>query len=278
MFRLVPGHLLYPVAAGDWRCVSPQLDFLRISGPEDALQAVHASLVASGQEAALLDGDAATLLGMLVERGAVRRVEAEAPADGSEHAEDVEDLPQPAPGKIGILGSGPVSAALVRILGDRCIVIRGPLDEGAASIVSALVVCSPQMRDSEWTALDRLCQNTGTAWHRAFVEGGSLIVGPFSAGGLTVSYHDYRARRRAAAARVEELDRLWNQLDSDENGWNVCPDDGLSAVAAGLIAHDLLCHARGVDVPGGRSETEIDLGAGTITRHSVLPLPAGIAL
>jgi len=276
MFRLVPGHLLYRVAPGDWRCVSPQLDFLRISGPEDALQAVHASLVGSRQEAMPLDGDAATLLGMLVERGAVRRAEAEAPADGSDHEDEVKDLPQAA-GKIGILGSGPVAEALVRMLGDGCIVIPGPFDEGAASTLSALVVCSPQMRDREWIAVDELCQGTGTAWHRAFVEGGSLVVGPFSAGGVTVSYHDYRARRRAAAAAVEELDRLWNHLDSEETGWNVCPDDGLSAVAAGIIAHDLLCHAKGLDVPGGRCETEIDLGAGTITRHAVLPLPAGIA-
>jgi hypothetical protein len=277
MFQLVPGHLLYPVAPGDWRCVSPELAFLRISGPEDALQAVRASLAASGQGAAPLDGDAATLLGMLVEHGAVRRAEAEAPADGSEHEYEVGGLPQTAGKKIGILGSGPVAEALLRVLGDRCTVIPGPLDEGAASTVSALVVCSPQMRDSEWTAVDVLCQRTGTAWHRAFVEGGSLIVGPFSAGGATVSYHDYRARRRAAAATVEELDRLWNHLDSDENGWNVGPDDGLSAVAAGLIVHDLLCHATGLEVPGGRSETEIDLRTGTIARHSVLPVPAGIA-
>ncbi|MEW1820385.1 hypothetical protein AB0323_06255 [Arthrobacter sp. NPDC080031] len=277
MFRLVPGHLLYPVAPGDWRCVSPQLDFLRISGPEDALQAVHASLVGSRQDAMPLDGDAATLLGMLVERGAVYRAEAEAPADGSEHEDEVKDLPQTA-GKIGILGSGPVAEALVRMLGDGCIVIPGPLDEGAASIVSALVVCSLQTKDAEWTAIDELCQRTGTSWHRAFAEGGSLIVGPFSAGGRTVSYHDYRARRRAAAATVEELDRLWNYLDSNETGWNVWPDDGLSAVAAGLIAHDLICHAKGLDIPGGRCETEIDLGAGTITRHTVLPLPSGISL
>jgi hypothetical protein len=277
MFRLVPGYLLYRVAPGDWRCVSPQLDFLRISGPEDALQTVSASLLASGPEAGPLDGDAATLLGMLAERGAVRRAE-EAPVVGSRHERVVADLPEPVTGKIGIVGSGPVADALLRILGDRCIVVPGPPDGGAASSVSALVVCSSQMRDSEWIVMDRLCQGTGTAWHRAFVEGGSLIVGPFSAGGETVSYRDYRARRRAAAATVEELDSLWNHLDSDDNGiWNVRPDDGLSAVAAGLIAHDLHCHAKGLSVPGGRSEIEIDLGTGTITRHAVQPLPAGIA-
>lgn len=275
MFRLVPGYLLYRVAPGDWRCVSPQLDFLRISGPEDALQAVRASLLAP--QAGPLDGDAAALLGMLVERGAVR-AEGEPPVVGSQHECVVGDLPEPDAGKIGIVGSGPVADALVRILGDRCVVLPSPPDGGAASSASALVVCSPQMRDSEWTALDRLCQSTGTAWHRAFVEGDSLIVGPFSAGGETVSYRDYRARRRAAAATVEELDSLWNHLDSDDNGtWNIRPDDGLSAVAAGLIAHDLHCHAKGLTVPGGRSETEIDLGTGTITRHVVQPLPAGIA-
>lgn len=93
MFQLVPGHLLYRVTPGDWRCVSPQLDFLRISGPEDALQTVHTSLLGSTPEAAPLDGDAALLLGMLADRGAVRRTGENSPEEALKGGHVMETQP-----------------------------------------------------------------------------------------------------------------------------------------------------------------------------------------
>ena len=287
MLRLAPHHLLYRVAADEWRHVTPAREFHRVSGPDALIAEVVARLAGEGvpasDDARSADDPAAPLVRLLEERGAL--VPGIPDAAGT--------LPGTAP--VAIHGDGPVADALRALLGGRAIAVGGDgagngadasalAESCALADACALVSVAPEQPDAAWSRLGRELAPTGLPWHRVHQEGELLVVGPLQAasGPGSVTYADYRGRRRAAHRVVEELDRLWAQADArvaagvaPAHAWHGV-GTGAAAIAAGIALDELAAHLRGAD-PGIRHEHTIDLASGRVERHPVLPLPVDLA-
>ncbi|WP_317230998.1 hypothetical protein, partial [Clavibacter sp. MX14-G9D] len=115
MLRLAPHHLLYRVAADDWRHVTPDREFHRVSGPDDLIAAVVARLDGDGvtdtADPRSAPDPAEPLVRLLRERGAVVPAVVEA----------ARPLPGTAP--VAVHGDGPVADALHALLGGRAVAV-----------------------------------------------------------------------------------------------------------------------------------------------------------
>ncbi|OUE26865.1 hypothetical protein BFL36_03055 [Clavibacter michiganensis] len=283
MLRLAPHHLLYRVAADEWRHVTPAREFHRVSGPDALIAEVVARLAGEGVpasgDAGSADDPAAPLVRLLEERGAL--VPGVPDAAG----------PLPGTGPVAIHGAGPVADALRALLGGRAIAVGGDIRSGsdlaescALADACALVSVAPEQPDAAWSRLGRELARTGLPWHRVHQEGELLVVGPLQAasGPGSVTYADYRGRRRAAHRVVEELERLWAEADArlaagvaPAHAWHGV-GTGTAAIAAGIALDELAAHLGGAD-PGIRHELTIELASGRVERHPVLPLPVDLA-
>ncbi|GIH94685.1 TOMM precursor leader peptide-binding protein [Planobispora siamensis] len=175
-----------------------------------------------------------------------------------------------------LLGDGPLLAPLARCLRQEGLAVRHAAagqDPGPGTAV--LVACAEHLPDTAWRGLDARCRDRGIAWHRGHSEGRRWYVGPFTPPADGAGYEDLRLRRLAACPWPDELAAYWAFLDA--GGRPATPADPAGAeVAAALIAADLRAWADGARPPGTRRQTGIDLAAGEIRHHPVLPVPGGL--
>ncbi|QOD42530.1 hypothetical protein [Clavibacter zhangzhiyongii] len=279
MLRLAPHHLLYRVAADEWRHVTPAREFHRVSGPDALVADVARRLAGDGiadpdaPAPASSDDPGTPLVRLLRDRGAA--------------IEGVPDPSRPLPGNapVSVEGDGPVARALLALLGDRATPLAS--DAAVPAAACALVSIAPEQPDAAWSARGRELARTGLPWHRVHQEGELLVVGPLQAPGGpgAVAYADYRGRRRAAHRVVEELDRLWREADARAAAGITAPwawhgvGVGAAAIAAGIVVDELEAHLdpSGGGSPGVRHEHTIALATGLVERHPVLPLPVDLA-
>jgi len=255
MLHLAPGYRLYRFDESQWRYTTPDLAFHSICGPEIVLDTVSRAIL-DGLEHDFADGsDASLLLRQLMDRGVV--------AGAAEPRTATPSTP------ILVVGTGPVAEAIEALAPDRVTIVASVPSAGIAA-QDHLVVCDSVQRDTAWRAIDAERAQCGATWHRAFMEGDTLVVGPFSSPG-GVSYEDYRSRRRAAHPLVQELDRLWAHLDSTSAGAVWAPRS-VCAMAAALILQDLDAYDIGARTPGSALEHTIDPD-GAHRTHPVLALP-----
>ncbi len=139
-----------------------------------------------------------------------------------------------------------------------------------------VVAVARWLPDTDWRRLDAWSAESGVPWHRTHAEGRRWYVGPFTVPGRSPSYEDLRLRRLAASAWPEDLLALWAWLDG---GGQPAAGDGPmlgAALAAGLVAADVLAHLRRTQIPGADAQVGIDAATGAVRRHSVLAVPGNL--
>ncbi|GIH99887.1 TOMM precursor leader peptide-binding protein [Planobispora takensis] len=257
--RWAAGTTFVPTGDG-WLVHGPDEDFMILSVPPEDRAAV-----------------ADLFTGRLGVRAALERL----PEAAGLVAELTTALPEPTapvtePAEVLLVGGGPLLAPLARCLRQAGLAVRHAAagqDPGPGTAV--LVACAEHLPDAAWRELDARCRDRGIAWHRGHGEGRRWYVGPFTPPTGGAGYEDLRLRRLAACPWPNELAAYWAFLDA--GGRPAAPADPAGAdVAAALIAADLRAWAEGARPPGTRRQTGIDLAAGEIRHHPVLPVPDGL--
>ena len=257
MPALAPGHHLYPVADGSWRHSSPDGRFVRITGDADVLTAFQRAV--HGLAAPALDPEQQAALAALERMFAERDLLAPRAVTTPQRS-----------AVVLVQGDNPIAAAVAALLDGHAQVNRDPVDEGTVRNADLLIDCAGWLPDSRWQRRDA----TGVSWHRVHVEGTVWYAGPLTVPGRTASFADLRGRRLAASGVPDELTHQWAYLDDAAAAPPVpWPDAAGCAVVAGLLVRDVL-HLLATGVPAlPNVEVGIDLAAGTLTHHPVLPLP-----
>lgn len=262
--RLAAGAGIVPTDTG-FLVVTPAEDFLTVSVEPDRRDLVTALL--SGEvtaaEAVASDPDAGALLDAL----ASNRVLADDGVVTSDRTRSG-DAP-PAAGPVVVDGEG--------VLAEQVAALLGPEIRPTAEITDAAVVvaCADWLPDARWRELDAACAAARVAWHRGYAEGNRWYAGPFTEPGRGPSYADLRLRRMAASPWPDQLAAFWTWLDGGGRPAGP-PTSAGAAVAAGLIAADVRAYLAGVAPPGRGVQYGVDLAAGVVHRHPVLPVPAAL--
>lgn len=153
-------------------------------------------------------------------------------------------------------------------------VARGEPTAAALRRADVLVTGAGWLPDEPWLAIDALCTETGTPWHRYHLDGRYLVVGPIFLPGHTASYRDTRGRLLAAVHDADGLAAHWHALGDAERrppaSWLT---RGAGAVAAGLVAADIDAVLSRGPVPSAGFQLVYDPVTAALTRHPVLPLP-----
>ncbi|WUH98310.1 hypothetical protein OHR68_33155 [Spirillospora sp. NBC_00431] len=187
--------------------------------------------------------------------------------------------PAPRPGIVGVAGDGPLAGTLDDLLTQTGVTVRRGTEKELADQapeLAVLVACAPWLPDRRWTELDTQCLEAGLPWHRGHAEGRRWYTGPFRTGPGDAGYADTRIRRLAASPWPAELAAYWRWLDE---GGRPEPDPAGAfgaAVAAALIALDVRGWLCGDDPPGRGAQVGVDPATGQVSRHPVLPVPAGL--
>ncbi|TDB73106.1 hypothetical protein [Micromonospora sp. KC721] len=247
---LAPGAAVVPTADG-FLLVTPTEDFITIDVETDRRELVASLLSGKLTPGAALarDADAAGLLDVLADEGLL--------------AEEADT----AAGPVVLLGDGVLVEHLCHLLD-----VKRTDDIGGAAVV---VACADWLPDARWRRLDADCVAAGIAWHRGYAEGGRWYAGPLSVPGVGPSYADLRLRRLAASPFPDQLLAYWAWLDSGGRP-AASPDPAGAAVVAGLIATDVRAYLTGRPVPGDRTQYGVDVTAGVLRRHPVLPVPPDV--
>lgn len=238
---IAPGHQVFRGLDGGWRYATPDEEFVRVDGPDEVLAMLADPPHDPGPRFA-------QLVGALTDRGVL--------------VADVADVAAAPPvARVRVEGNGPIA--------DRVRELIGAAVDAEPEVVVSVAGWVP---DEEWRARDIELREQGVAWHRVHAEGTGLVLGPFSVPGATASYRDTRGRRLAAAPVPDELLGLWAHLAGPTAAPPPPVPAPTAAVAAGLVAADVLAHVRGAPIPSAGYQLVLaeDL---TITRHPVLPLP-----
>ncbi|WP_067823327.1 hypothetical protein [Nocardia inohanensis] len=258
MLRLTDGYHLFTDPDGRWLYARADGGFVRIDGPAEVIATLSTLIATGAVEMNSLPAQHRQLAEELLRRGVLDRA---ADEPGGESA------------TVLVEGTNPVSQLLRELLDQPGvdIVTADPLtaDHVAADII---VSCADRLTDDRWQQLDRWCGAREIAWHRTYVEGTALVIGPFTAPGRTASYRDTRGRLLAAAQSPDELLALWAHLDRVADARTRIPA-AAAAVAAGLLAADVLAYLSDRTVPSHGHQLVYRPGDAVLTRHPVLPLP-----
>jgi hypothetical protein len=264
--RYREGTAVVPTSAG-WLVHLPDEQFLRIEA-EEASRSVVDDLLGgltnpAAATAAAPGAGTADLLDVLLAEGALAG-------------------PEPtAPGWVVIVGGGLTSELVDGLLSRSGVRVElaadlDGLDQAGPptkATPDAVVAVARWLPDRRWRALDGWAAKVGVPWHRAHGEGRSWYVGPFTVPGESPSYEDLRLRRLAACPWPADLLELWAWLDGGGTAAG-CEQPGPGeAVAAALLAADVLAHLRGEPVPGSHVQVGVDAVTGIVRRHPVLPVP-----
>ncbi|GAA2896699.1 hypothetical protein GCM10010517_61690 [Streptosporangium fragile] len=263
--RWAAGTTFVPTGDG-WLVHGPDEDFMVVQVPPEDRAVVTG----------LISGD----LGV---RAALERVPAAAdlvselaatPEDTAGTVTGAAVLPHTA--EVLLVGDGPLLDPLSRCLRQAGLAVRhGRSGDDVGSQAAALVACAEHLPDAAWRELDARCRDLRIAWHRGHSEGRRWYVGPFTPPTGGTGYEDLRLRRLAACPWPDELTAYWAFLDA--GGRPAAPADPAGAeVAAALITTDLRAWFDGAPPPGDGHQVGIDLAAGEIRRHPVLPVPHGL--
>ncbi|WP_158581545.1 hypothetical protein [Actinomadura spongiicola] len=187
--------------------------------------------------------------------------------------------PAPRHGIVGVSGGGPLAETLCSLLTRTGVTVRRGTERDLADEapeLAVLVACAAWLPDRRWTELDARCLEAGLPWHRGHAEGRRWYTGPFRTGPGDVGYADTRVRRLAASPWPAELAAYWRWLD-DGGSPQPDPADALgAAMAAALIAVDVRSWLCGEAPPGRGAQLGVDPATGQVSRHPVLPVPAGL--
>lgn len=242
-----PGYHVFRGSDGTWRYATPDEQFVRITGPDHLLSQVSSP-----------DGPADPgLAAALTERGVLT----DAPPAREVGKES----------RVHLEGDGPVAEQLVPLLGAAVTLTRGPGDEDVVLGSDLLISCAGRLPDTRWRQVDAWLTERRRPWHRVHVEGNSLVLGPFSVPGATASYEDTRGRRLAASPTPGELADLWHHLDGSDLPTPIPAP--AAAIAAGLLAADILAHLAGGTPPSIGHQLVLPFATLTPARHPVVPLP-----
>ncbi|MGS2643945.1 hypothetical protein [Streptosporangium sp. LJ11] len=266
--RWAAGTTFVPTGDG-WLVHGPDEDFMVVQVPPQD-QAAVAGLISGrlGVRAALERlPDAADLVAELT-------VAPQDTADAADTADTAAASPSAA--EVLLMGDGPLLDPLSRHLRQAGLTVRrGEPGQDLQPQAVALVACAEYLPDTAWRELDARCRDLRLAWHRGHSEGRRWYVGPFTPPTGGAGYEDVRLRRLAACPWPDELAAYWAFLEA--GGRPAAPADPAGAeVAAALVAADLRAWFDGAPPPGGGHQVGIDLAAGEIRRHPVLPVPRGL--
>ncbi|MGQ0772812.1 MAG: hypothetical protein ACT4NY_00055 [Pseudonocardiales bacterium] len=262
--RLAAGTGIVPTDTG-FLVVTPGEDFIVISVEPDRRALVVALL--SGEvtaaDAVARDPDVGALLDVFASNGVLTD-------DGVVTSGDaLFGDTAPAAGSVVIDGEG--------VLAEHVAALLGPQIRPTAEIADAAVViaCAEWLPDARWRELDAACAVAGVAWHRGYAEGGRWYAGPLTEPARGPSYGDLRLRRMAASPWPDQLAAYWAWLDGGGRPVGQ-PTSAGAAIAAGLITADVRAYLAGGTPPGRGVQYGVDLAAGVVHRHPVLPVPAGL--
>lgn len=259
-YHLRNGYQIFPTHSGGsrWCLSTPEISFQWINGPADVLTEVVGKLYTGNLDDRELTIAGRELVAALTERGVLRRAD-ERPVHAVIGLDD-ED------------GSASELAGLFSQAGFNVRILDALTSD--LSVVTALVVTAPVQRDARWRSVDERCASAGVSWHRAYPEGSTTVVGPYSVPGHTASYRDCRGRQLAATRTPDEMEALWGHLDQVviNSGQERTPP-GAMTVAAGMIAIDVVAHLSGELLPGAGTQRVHRWDDGAVTCHPVLPLP-----
>lgn len=233
---------------------------------------------------AILRGERAPSSGDFVEESELGEVLDALYAEGllQKHTSDAPSEAPPPP-RILMIGENPLARSITDMfLASGAVVerITSPVP-GPAALTQAdcAVAASGWLPDALWTELDEQCEAAGTPWHRAYLEGPRLFIGPLTIPRVSASYRDLRLRRIAACPWPEELQAHWRVLDSNSGiGTVAWPAYPALAAAASALASDVLTHLAGGQAPGAIGQVEFDAATWFWQTHPVLPIPRGIMM
>lgn len=261
--RLADEYLLYPGKDGHWRLYGPEDAILRIQADPDlvarAQEVLSRSISPAAISAGTTDPALRDLLDQFVAQGVTRPQESA--------------LPSPPP-TVLVLGTSILTDSVVRVLRDSSLNVE--LQDAANPAIAAAVVCADRLPDAYWLELDARFAQSGIPWHTCYHEAGKFFAGPLCIPGKSAGYADCRARRLAAASHPEELLDLWAYLDSDPALPVPEQPASVPSFIAGLLVADVVRVLQGKTAASAGFQLEIDPESLQITRHPVLPLPAGL--
>lgn len=269
--RLRPGALFYPGGDGRWRVALEDDEFLIVEGRGEIFAAARPYLHGFGDDARPTEA-VRQMLDRFADEGLVYSA-APAPrgavlldCGGQETAEN------PLGAEVRRQCAA-VGIEVVRWAGSAA--ENGLSGAGADAESRVLVSCAGWLPDARWARLDRWCAERGVPWHRVHLEGGRVVLGPFtSCGPSELRYRDVRGRRLAAADAPEELLTLWRYLDTgDEVPAPPWPSAPALAVAAAMIVADVGAVLRGEPAPTAGHQVVLDAASLDHVWHRVLPLP-----
>ncbi|WP_239337316.1 hypothetical protein [Frankia sp. CiP3] len=268
MARLRDGCHIYQGPDGQWRLALPDgsLQRLRLSAEDGR---ALAELVTSGQDAdrVLAGNPATTALGEALD--ALDAAGLLAPTLSAPPTR-VADAGRRARAAVAVDGDTLVADLLTDVLTRAGQAIVPDADGPGAAMV---VACAGWLPDRRWQRQTRRCTARGVAWHCCYWEGHRLFLGPPAAPGRPGGYGDTRARRLAASTRPDELEAYWRHLEEAPGLPPPPVAPALAAVAAGLLAADVLAILAGHPAPHDRWQLELDPTTFELRRHPVLPLP-----
>jgi len=273
-WRLRPGAHLFRHADDCWILCTPAEEFARISLPEDIAAAFEAFMGGARIPTADITSSSefGDVLDALYEEGLLAPVMPEG-ALGAVRAH-----------RILLVGDNPLARVIADLFRASGAEVResttAAVDPPDLDGIDCIVAASGWLPDAEWVHLDEWCESAAKPWHRAYIEGERVYLGPLSVPGVSASYRDLRLRRIAASPWPEELQAHWRALDTGigigEVDW---PDHPTQAAAAAALVRDVLGCLNGGEagvVPGTVGQMEFDSAAWTWRIHPVLPIPRGI--
>ena len=270
-WRLRAGAHVFQEAEDRWILCTPEEDFVRISLPTEVATSFKAILQGTRDTASdfVGEGELGEVLDAFHAEGLLQ-----------EHSSD-EPSEAPTPPRILVIGENPLSRSITKLLiasGATVESIPMPvLDPSSLAQVDCAVAASGWLPDALWTELDAQCEATGTPWHRAYLEGARLFIGPLTIPHVSASYRDLRLRRIAASPWPEELQAHWRALDDNSGIGTVdWPPYPALVAAASALTSDVLTYLAEGQAPGTIGQVEFDATTWLWHTHPVLPIPRGI--
>ena len=270
-WRLRAGAHVFQEAEDRWILCTPEEEFVRISLPPEVSPSFKAVL--QGVRAPVSDFVREGELGEVLDAFYAEGLLQEQTPDGPTEA--------PAPPRILVIGENPLARSIANLFLSSGAMVESisttTLNLSSLAQVDCAVAASGWLPDALWTELDEQYEAAGTPWHRVYLEGPRLFIGPLTIPRVSASYRDLRMRRIAASPWPEELQAHWRALD-DNSGigtvdWPAYP---ALVAAASALACDVLTYLAGGHAPGAIGQVEFDATTWFWHTHPVLPIPRGI--
>ena len=265
------GAHVFQEAEDLWILCTPEEDFVRISLPSEMSPSFKAILQGVRAPASdfVRESELGEVLDAFYAEGLLQEQTSAGPAEA------------PPPPRILVIGENPLARSIANLFLASGATVesipRPTFNPSSLTQVDCAVAASGWLPDKLWTELDEQYEAAGTPWHRVYLEGPRLFIGPLTIPWVSASYRDLRLRRIAASPWPEELQAHWRALDNNSGigtvDWPAYP---ALVAAASALASDVLTYLAGGQPPGAIGQVEFDATTWSWHTHPVLPIPRGI--